>query len=103
MLVPVYWLRGDIVVGPRRVAVEPSAGQHLATLLAAFFLLTALRLWLVDIPGLLYSTTGPLVGASYTDLHARLPAMRVSAVVAVVARVRLAVSVSDWLPGSVAA
>ena len=41
-----------------------------------FFLLIALRLWLVDIPGLLYSTTGPLVGASYTDLHASLPALR---------------------------
>ena len=41
---------------------------------------TALRLWLVDIPSLLYSTTGPLVGASYTDLHATLPALRISAV-----------------------
>jgi uncharacterized protein len=49
------------------------------------FLLTALRLWLVDIPGLLFSTTGPLTGASYTDLHARLPALRVSAVAAVLA------------------
>ncbi len=85
LLVPVYWLRGDIVVGPRRIAVEPSAGQHLATLLAVFFLLTALRLWLVDIPGLLYSTTGPLVGASYTDLHASLPALRISAVVSILA------------------
>jgi uncharacterized membrane protein (UPF0182 family) len=83
LLVPVYWLRGDIIIAPRRLAFEPTAGQHLAILLAAFFLLTALRLWLVDIPGLLYSTTGPLVGASYTDLHASLPALRVSAAVAV--------------------
>jgi uncharacterized membrane protein (UPF0182 family) len=83
LLVPVYWLRGDIILGPRRLAFEPTAGQHLAILLAAFFLLTAVRLWLVDIPDLLYSTTGPLVGASYTDLHASLPALRVSAIVAV--------------------
>jgi uncharacterized membrane protein (UPF0182 family) len=83
LLVPVYWLRGDIIIGPRRLTFEPFAGQHLATLLAAVFLLTAFRLWLVDIPSLLYSTTGPLVGASYTDLHASLPALRVSAVVAV--------------------
>ena len=61
------------------MASSRAAGLHLAILLAALFLLTALRLWLVDIPGLLYSTTGPLVGASYTDLHARLPALRVSA------------------------
>jgi hypothetical protein len=36
----------------------------------------------VDIPSLLYSTTGPLVGASYTDLHTSLPALRISAVIA---------------------
>jgi uncharacterized protein len=87
LLVPVYGLRGDIIVGPRRLAFEPSAGQHLATVLAILFLLTALRLWLVDIPGLLYSTTGPLVGASYTDLHASLPALRVSVVLAVLAAI----------------
>ena len=85
LLVPLYRLRGDIVFGPRRLRIEPAAGMHLSLLLAALFLLTAIRLWLVDIPDLLYSTTGPLVGASYTDLHARLPALRVSAIVAVAA------------------
>jgi uncharacterized membrane protein (UPF0182 family) len=89
LLVPLYWMRGDIVPGPRRLMVEPSAGLHLAILLAATFLLTAFRLWLVEIPGLLYSTTGPLTGASYTDLHARLPALRVSAVAAVLAAVAI--------------
>jgi uncharacterized protein len=87
LLVPLYWVRGDVVLGPRRLMIEPSAGLHLAILLAALFLLTALRLWLVEIPGLLYSTTGPLIGASYTDLHARLPALRISAVVAVLAAI----------------
>jgi hypothetical protein len=87
LLVPLYRLRGDLVLQRRRVSIEPSAGLHLASLLAALFLLTALRLWLVDIPSLLYSTTGPLVGASYTDLHARLPALRISAVLALLAAV----------------
>ncbi|MEP7226448.1 MAG: UPF0182 family protein [Gemmatimonadales bacterium] len=91
MLLPVYGLRGDIVFRPRGLGIEPSAGLHLATLLAAVFILTALRLWLVDIPSLLYSTTGPLVGASYTDLHASLPALRISAVVALVAAVSVMV------------
>ena len=91
LLVPLYWMRGDIVLRPRRLMVEPSAGLHLALLLAAMFLLTALRLWLVEIPGLLYSTTGPLTGASYTDLHARLPALRVSAVVAGLAAVAMVI------------
>jgi uncharacterized membrane protein (UPF0182 family) len=91
LLVPLYWMRGDVVVGPGRLMIEPSAGLHLAVLLAATFLLIALRLWLVEIPGLLYSTTGPLVGASYTDLHARLPSLRVSAVVAVLAAVAVVI------------
>ena len=89
LLIPLYWMRGDIVARPPRLMVEPSAGQHLALLLAAMFLLTAVRLWLVEIPGLLFSTTGPLTGASYTDLHARLPALRVSAVAAVLAAVAI--------------
>ncbi len=82
LLVPIYRLRGDIVLRSRSIRFEPSAGMHFAILLAAWFLLTAVRLWLVDIPRLLYSSTGPLVGASYTDLHARLPAFRVTAVLA---------------------
>ncbi len=82
---PIYWLRGDIIVRPRLIRIERSAGVHLAILLAAVLGLTAVRLWLVDIPELLYSTTGPLVGASYTDLKARLPALRLSAVLAVAA------------------
>ena len=85
LLTPLYWLRGDIIVRPRQVRLEPTAGMHLAILLALLLLLTALRLWLVDVPRLLYSTTGPLVGASFTDIHARLPAFRITAVLAVLA------------------
>ena len=85
LLLPVYWMRGDIIPRSRGIRFEPSAGMHLAILAAALFLLTAVRLWIVDIPSLLYSTTGPLVGASYTDLNARLPALRVTAVLAVLA------------------
>jgi uncharacterized membrane protein (UPF0182 family) len=85
VLVAAYASRGDIVVGPQRVAVEPSAGMHLGVVLAVWFVLAALRLWLVDAPNLLYSTTGPLVGASYADMHAKLPALRLSAVVALLA------------------
>jgi hypothetical protein len=85
LVAPVYVFRGDIMLGHRRVGVEPSAAVHLALLIAALFLITAFRLWLIDVPALLFSTTGPLVGASFTDLHATLPALRVSAVIAVAA------------------
>jgi uncharacterized membrane protein (UPF0182 family) len=86
-VVPVYWVRGDIIPGSRRLRIEPSAGWHLAILLAAVFALIALRLWLVDVPDLLYSSTGPLVGASFTDLNARLPALRIAGAVAALAAV----------------
>lgn len=85
LLVPLYFLRGDIISRPPTLRIEPSAGLHLSIVLAAMLLLTALRLWFVDIPGLLYSSTGPLLGASYTDLHAKLPALRVTAVLALLA------------------
>ncbi len=84
LLVPVYWTRGDIIVRPRQVRVEPSAGVHLALVVAVLFVISALQLWFVEAPNLVYSNTGPLVGASYTDLHARLPAIRLSAVVATI-------------------
>src|SRR2546423_1385712 len=35
------------------------------------------------VPGLLYSTTGPLVGASFSDLHAALTGLRVAGLAAV--------------------
>src|SRR3989449_115502 len=67
-----YVVRRDIVVFRRQVTVEPSARLHLAVLIALLFVLVALRVYFVRLPGLLYSTTGPLVGASYADLHAQL-------------------------------
>ena len=91
ILIPVYWLRGDVVLAPRMLRVEPTAQWHLGTLLAAFFFIHAIQLWFVRGPELLYSTTGPLVGASYTDLAARLPATRILAVCSLVASVAIAV------------
>src|SRR3989454_110118 len=73
-----YVVRRDIVVFRRQVTVEPSARLHLAVLIALLFVLVALRVYFVRLPGLLYSTTGPLVGASYADLHAQLTGLRLA-------------------------
>lgn len=78
LIVPLYLMRGDLIVQPR-LRLEKSAGLHIGALLALLFTVIAARIWFVHIPGLLYSTTGPLIGASYTDLYARLPALRVLA------------------------
>ena len=88
-----YWLRREVLLLPDgRVRVEPAAGVHLAALGACLFLVTAARIWLVRLPELLYSTTGPLVGASYTDLHATRPGLYVAAAAAVLAAAVLLLS-----------
>jgi uncharacterized protein len=81
-VLPVYFFRRDIAVLPGRLRIEASAGMHLAVLLAIAFVIAAVQLWMVDSASLLFSSQGPLVGASYTDLHATLPALRVSAIAA---------------------
>lgn len=80
----IYALRGALAFAARRrVTAAPHAARHLAALLIALFVFIALRLWFVTSSNLLWSTTGPLVGASYTDVHVTLPAIRLSALVAI--------------------
>jgi uncharacterized membrane protein (UPF0182 family) len=80
-----YWLRNDITLPPRRASAKPRAARHLGGLLVLLFLLLALRLWIVDTSSLLFSTTGPLVGASYTDIHIALPGLYICAIASVIA------------------
>jgi uncharacterized protein len=79
-----HLLRGRVILPPQRIGFEPPADKHIALLLVAFLALTAAHIWVVRIPELLYSTTGPLVGASYSDLHAKLPALHIIAATAVI-------------------
>ncbi|HEY1953765.1 MAG TPA: UPF0182 family protein [Gemmatimonadaceae bacterium] len=79
-----YWLRNDVVLPPRRASAKPRASRHLGALLALMFVLIAIRLWIVGGSSLLYSTTGPLLGASYTDIHVALPGVYVSVVAALI-------------------
>ena len=81
----VYATRGDIGLPPKRITVEPVAARHLGALLALLFVLFSVQLWFVDTAALLYSTTGPLFGASYADEHVLLVGIRLSAVAGVIA------------------
>ncbi len=83
--VAMYWMRNDITLPPRRASAKPRAARHLGGLLALLFVLLALRHWIVGTSSLLYSTTGPLVGASYTDVHVALPGLYVTAIAALIA------------------
>ncbi len=79
-----HLIRGRVTLPPQRVGLEPPADKHIASLLVTFLILTALQIWFVRMPGLLYSTTGPLIGASYADLNARYPALHLIAATALI-------------------
>jgi hypothetical protein len=89
-----YWMRNDITLPPRRASAKPRAARHLGVLVVVLFVLIAVRLWIVATASLLYSTTGPLLGASYTDVHVALPGLYISAIAAVVAAVWVAAGIA---------
>ena len=84
-----YILKGELRPVRGSDGSTPRASWHVGALAALLYLLLAVRLWVVTRADLAASTTGPLVGASYTDVHATLPAIVVSAVVAMAAAVAI--------------
>ncbi len=82
---PIYLARSAILARPGwRIVIEPVAAIHLAVVAASLLVIAALRIHFVRIPSLVLSQHTPLFGASYTDLTARLPALRLLGVVALV-------------------
>ncbi len=70
-----HYLSGNIRVHSRGLRAAPGAKLHLSVLLALLVVLKAVGYWL-DQFDLLYSERGAVFGAAYTDIHARLPALR---------------------------
>ncbi len=69
-----YVMRGGLTLGDGQPILERSARKHLFALVAVFFLVVAFRVYL-GMPNLLFSSSGPVAGASYTDISAKLPMM----------------------------
>jgi len=65
---------------------------HLSVLLAAFVLSRAYSYW-IAIWNLNYSPRGQVVGASYTDVHAQLPAYRILVVISILTAVLLLINI----------
>lgn len=86
---PIYLVRGDFGVRGGSLSIAPQAEWHLAILGALWLVLSAVRTWVIGLPGLLFGTHGPLQGANWTDLHVRMPGMRVMAVLLVVGALAL--------------
>ncbi|MEM7604137.1 MAG: UPF0182 family protein [Myxococcota bacterium] len=71
-----YALRGSLHSLSGELYVAPTAKRHLLLLLSFVFLNIAFGTWL-EARGLVFSDTGPVTGASYADVQARLPGLRV--------------------------
>ena len=79
----VHYLYGGIRLQDRRDKVGHAARAHLSVLLGVFVLLKAWAYYL-DQYGLAFSPRGKVTGASYTDVNAELPALRILVVIAVI-------------------
>lgn len=79
----VYGITGRITVSGRWVNLHPRARAHLFTLLGAYFMVKAVG-YLLSMYSLVYSPRGVSYGASYTDISAQLPGLKVLALMSVV-------------------
>ena len=71
-----YFLGGEVGLEPvRGVHASPRAIRHLALVAAALLLVLGFGAWL-QIPQLLTSPSGIVAGATYADVYARMPALR---------------------------
>jgi uncharacterized protein len=79
---PIHLASQAVTATAGRVAVTHRAQRHVGALVAGLFVLTALRIYFLRLPGLLFGGHQALTGANYVDLHARMPALYVLAIAA---------------------
>jgi uncharacterized membrane protein (UPF0182 family) len=90
----VHYLFGAFRIATPGPKLTISARRHITVLVFFFIVLKACAYWL-DRYGLVFSDRGKVTGASYTDVHATLPAKTILFWVAVL--IALAVLASLWL------
>jgi uncharacterized protein len=86
LVVAEHWLLGGIQPAATGNRVAPHVHAHLAILLGCIVLLKAWS-YRLDQLSLVFSPRGVVTGASYTDVHAQLPALRLLMLVAPVCAV----------------
>ncbi|MGH9767531.1 MAG: UPF0182 family protein [Blastocatellia bacterium] len=81
----IYVIHGAIDLGRTRssLTIERGARAHMLSLFAALSLILAFEAYLAR-PNLLFGESGPVTGASYTDIHASLPILYARMVIAVI-------------------
>ncbi|MBM7867270.1 uncharacterized membrane protein (UPF0182 family) [Heliobacterium gestii] len=88
MLVVVYQTANTLGFGKVGWGELPRARFHLAGIGALYFLIKAFG-YRLDMYDLVYSPRGVVVGASYTDVHAQLPAYQILSVISLITAVML--------------
>jgi len=74
------------------IVINPSARKHLGILVSILFIIKAFGYYLNTFT-LLYSQNGHVTGAGYTDIHATLPAIRISMILCIIAFLILTTSI----------
>ncbi|MBI4135155.1 UPF0182 family protein [Candidatus Uhrbacteria bacterium] len=77
-----YGTRGAFTLSRNLIQFDPRSRIHLFLIVAALFLISAIRAWYVKIPNLLFNNHEIFAGASYTNLHADIPLLKLLAAAA---------------------
>jgi len=90
----IYAVCGAVAFNQQRFQInfDKRPRAHLLGLIAVAFLVIAWQSYLA-IPNLLYSNKGPVVGASYTDIAATLPLIKVQVLIAVLVAILAATAI----------
>lgn len=81
-----HLIYGGIQYSEKGIFVDKRARVHLAVLVALLLVVQSGG-YLLDAYKLLYAQSGVVFGAGYTDIHAKLPALRILAALAIIAAV----------------
>ncbi|MDP3964630.1 MAG: UPF0182 family protein, partial [bacterium] len=89
-----YEMRQNVrnVIFGRFRSVVGAARRHVSLLGFVFFALLSAHAYFVSLPRLVYSDTGPLTGASYTDVTIQIPVLQISAALALLLSFALLIS-----------
>lgn len=81
----IFLFRGAISLNQfsRKIEFAVPAKIHLSILAALLFIIIAIRLYFIRIPQLLYSSSAQFIGANYTDIYARLPALQLLTLISI--------------------
>lgn len=88
----VHLISGGIRPWARLKGFDPHVKAHLSVLAGLMVALQAFRYWL-DIFELDFSARGQVLGASYTDVHAQIPAYQILIVIALLSGIALIINI----------